>query len=75
MGSVTKHATLFTISESAPIPDGTGGEIATMSLGIVLGKDTPGEQRVMFMVLATDYEALGSPGFGSAIDVSLTSTT
>ena len=71
---VTKHATLFTISEGASLPDGQGGEVDTMSLGIVLGKGTPGEQRVTFMVLASDYEELGSPGFGAAIDVTLTKT-
>ena len=71
MASVDKSATVYTISESAPIANPAGGTIDTMSLGIVLGKDTPADHRVSFMVLASDYAALGSPGYGAAITVTL----
>jgi hypothetical protein len=56
-------------------PEGAPLVIPTMTLGLVLGRDTRGEQRVTFMVLEMDYEALGRPGFGDEVDVTLTTKT
>lgn len=78
MASVSKQALVNSIGESAPIagpPDPTTGEpttVETMTMGILLGKDTSGEQRLVFMLLADDYDALGRPGYGDAIDITLT---
>lgn len=76
MAAVTKTAELVALSEGPTIigpADASGNptEVPTMNLGVILGRDTPGEQRVSFMVLGTDYTDLGQPGYGAQIDITL----
>lgn len=78
MSAVMKSATVVAIGERAAIPGpadphtGAPARVPTMSLTIVLGKGTAGEQRSTFMLLESDYDALGRPAYGAAIDVTLT---
>ena len=76
MAPVTKQAKIVTVSESSELVmrDESGAEVGrvpTVTMNVVLGEATPGEQRVGFMILEADYDALGRPGIGSAIEVTL----
>lgn len=77
MASVTKQAKVVAIGEHGALPGPTDPatqlvtRVPTMTLTIVLGLGTSGEQRQTFMLLEADYVALGRPGYGADITVTL----
>jgi len=78
MASVAKDGTIYSIGEGQqivmPNPDPEIPDpvtLDTVMLGVLIAQGTPGEQRVMFMMLETDYEELGSPSYGGAVTIQI----
>lgn len=74
MATVTKIAYICGIGEAAPLVETVDGEqvqVPTMTLSVLLGRGTPGEQRQSFMVLQQDYTDLDSPSFNDQVAITL----
>lgn len=76
MGAVSRDGTVYSIQEAVVAgPDDPTTQqptsVPAVVLGVLIAAGTPGEQRVNFMMLQTDYEDLGSPPYNGAVTIQI----
>lgn len=76
MAAVTRDATVIALAKGPDVPatDPTTGapiKLPSLQLTVVLAEGTATEQRPSFLILESDYDSLGRPGFGDPVSITL----